>query len=420
MEDRSWGMRGKGRGRRGRPSFLLGGGASGAALSLCLPPPPGRHLFWVPCSGPALHVVPLCLWEEEGDDEPFGGPPSASRPPPARELLLDSDASAAVYGEPRSLLFPVGACYGGEPALMGSPGAGGGVGGGSQPAPCLWPSSSSSGPSPLPFLAAAPSAPELGCWLSRPPYSYSALIALALQSAPSRKMTLSQIYQFVAGRFPFYRRSSHAGGWQNSIRHNLSLNDCFTKVPRHQDDPGKGNYWTLDPNCEKMFDNGNFRRKRKRRSDAGNGPGAPSKVEDKSSSCAVPQALEPHNLGSVPLRCSPGLMTDCKSPSLSSSRCFSTFVSAMNAVAHSRNGFSRQFFGGPGSEFIPGRQNGPGLSSCSVSHSSPPTGFELSSQSNTRMNYYAGTSGQSNCLSTPGLSTFSVNNLIYSREGTEV
>lgn len=41
---------------------------------------------------------------------------------------------------------------------------------------------------------------------------------------------------------------------------------------------GKGNYWTLDPNCEKMFDNGNFRRKRKRRSDptgaAGGGAGA--------------------------------------------------------------------------------------------------------------------------------------------------
>ena len=33
----------------------------------------------------------------------------------------------------------------------------------------------------------------------------------------------------------------------------------MTQVPRDEDDPGKGNYWTLDPNCEKMFDNGNFR-----------------------------------------------------------------------------------------------------------------------------------------------------------------
>uniref|UniRef100_A0A667YS83 Forkhead box I3a n=1 Tax=Myripristis murdjan TaxID=586833 RepID=A0A667YS83_9TELE len=102
--------------------------------------------------------------------------------------------------------------------------------------------------------------------LVRPPYSYSALIAMAIQGAPEQRLTLSQIYQYVANNFPFYSRSK--AGWQNSIRHNLSLNDCFRKVPRDESDPGKGNYWTLDPNCEKMFDNGNFRRKRKRKSDS--------------------------------------------------------------------------------------------------------------------------------------------------------
>ncbi|KAJ8281490.1 hypothetical protein COCON_G00040090 [Conger conger] len=107
--------------------------------------------------------------------------------------------------------------------------------------------------------------------LVRPPYSYSALIAMAIHGAPERRLTLSQIYQYVADNFPFYNKSK--AGWQNSIRHNLSLNDCFKKVPRDEDDPGKGNYWTLDPNCEKMFDNGNFRRKRKRKSDSLPGEG---------------------------------------------------------------------------------------------------------------------------------------------------
>ena len=95
----------------------------------------------------------------------------------------------------------------------------------------------------------------------RPPYSYSALIAMAIQSSADKKLTLSAIYRYVAENFPFYKRSRT--GWQNSIRHNLSLNECFKKLPRTDNDPGKGHYWTIDPNCEKMFDNGNFRRKRK-------------------------------------------------------------------------------------------------------------------------------------------------------------
>lgn len=59
---------------------------------------------------------------------------------------------------------------------------------------------------------------------------------MAIQSAPRRKLTLSQIYQYVAGNSLLSKRSK--AGWQNSIRHNLSLNDCFKKVPRDEDDPG--------------------------------------------------------------------------------------------------------------------------------------------------------------------------------------
>jgi hypothetical protein len=50
-------------------------------------------------------------------------------------------------------------------------------------------------------------------------------------------------------------------GWKNSVRHNLSLNECFIKLPKGLGRPGKGHYWTVDPASEMMFEESSFRRR---------------------------------------------------------------------------------------------------------------------------------------------------------------
>ncbi|CZT05350.1 related to HCM1-transcription factor [Rhynchosporium graminicola] len=86
---------------------------------------------------------------------------------------------------------------------------------------------------------------------SKPAHSYAQLIGMSILRAANRRLTLAQIYKWISDTYSFY--SATDAGWQNSIRHNLSLNKAFIKQERPKDDPGKGNYWAIQPGMEHQF-----------------------------------------------------------------------------------------------------------------------------------------------------------------------
>ncbi|KAK6176349.1 hypothetical protein SNE40_014650 [Patella caerulea] len=95
---------------------------------------------------------------------------------------------------------------------------------------------------------------------NKPPHSYATLISMAINDTEEKRINISSIYKWITDNFPYYKMAdSH---WKNSIRHNLSLNKRFEKIPRRPNESGKGGYWRIKPEISDILQTGVIRKRR--------------------------------------------------------------------------------------------------------------------------------------------------------------
>lgn len=101
------------------------------------------------------------------------------------------------------------------------------------------------------------SSPTDAASVLKPDVSYIEMIARVILNSHEKKLCLQDIYDGIERFYPFFR--SAPPRWRNSVRHNLSLHECFCKGERCEN--GKGHYWCIHPANLEDFLRGDFRRR---------------------------------------------------------------------------------------------------------------------------------------------------------------
>lgn len=84
--------------------------------------------------------------------------------------------------------------------------------------------------------------------------NYKNIIIEALKASPTKKLSLAEIYSYFENKYGFPQEDSTT--WKNSIRHNLSVNNIFKRVPRDENIFSmRGMLWTIaDSSADKGKD----------------------------------------------------------------------------------------------------------------------------------------------------------------------
>uniref|UniRef100_A0A8C1T710 Forkhead box O3b n=1 Tax=Cyprinus carpio TaxID=7962 RepID=A0A8C1T710_CYPCA len=208
--------------------------------------------------------------------------------------------------------------------------------------------------------------------------SYADLITKAIESTPDKRLTLSQIYDWMVRSVPYFKDkgdSNSSAGWKNSIRHNLSLHSRFIRV--QNEGTGKSSWWMINPEGGR---GGKMPRRRAVSMDNGNKytKTARGRAAKKKAALQAAQEGSLENVSTGGLSKWPGSPTSRSSDELES--CWTDFRSRTNSNASTLSGRLSPILANPELDDVP---DGPPLSPMlysSPSRLSPPS----SSSSNSK------------------------------------
>lgn len=210
--------------------------------------------------------------------------------------------------------------------------------------------------------------------------SYADLITKAIESTPDKRLTLSQIYDWMVKNVAYFKDkgdSNSSAGWKNSIRHNLSLHSRFVRV--QNEGTGKSSWWMINPDGGR---GGKAPRRRAVSMDNGNKytKSARGRAAKKKATLEATQEGSLENVSSG-LSKWPGSPTSRSSDDLDS--CWTDFRSRTNSNASTVSGRLSPILANPELDEVPDDELGPPLSPMLYSSSSslsPPS----SSSSNSK------------------------------------
>lgn len=96
------------------------------------------------------------------------------------------------------------------------------------------------------------------------PLSYIEIISYAILGSPRKRATLAEIYSFIQDSYPEFTENRLR--WKNTVRHNLSLHECFQRGEVAMDKAGC--YWHIHPSFFEEFSRGDFSRRKLARGSA--------------------------------------------------------------------------------------------------------------------------------------------------------